>query len=48
MTPKYKKFGLEAYKPGNSKIGRLKRVIKLSANESALGSSPKVKKILSS
>ena len=47
VTPNFKKFNIEAYKPGKSKIKRLDRVIKLSANESALGMSPKVKKIIS-
>ena len=45
-VPKFKKFRIEAYKPGKSNIGRIKKVIKLSANESALGVSPKVKKVL--
>jgi len=45
-VPKFKKFRIEAYKPGKSNIGNVKNVIKLSANESALGVSPKVKKIL--
>jgi len=44
--PKFKKFSIEAYKPGKSNIGKIKNTIKLSANESALGVSPKVKKIL--
>ncbi len=43
---KYKKFSIEAYKPGKSGVKRLKHVVKLSANESALGVSPLVKKIL--
>ena len=46
-TPNFKKFNIEAYKPGKSKIKRLNKVIKLSANESALGMSPKAKKIIS-
>ena len=46
ITPNFKKFNIEAYKPGKSKVKRLKRVIKLSANESALGMSPKAKKII--
>ena len=46
-TPKFKKFNIEAYKPGKSKIKKLKKIIKLSANESALGMSPKATKILS-
>jgi len=45
-VPKFKKFKIEAYKPGKSNIGKLKNIIKLSANESALGVSSKVKKIL--
>jgi histidinol-phosphate aminotransferase len=45
-VPKFKKFRFEAYKPGKSNIGKVKNVIKLSANESALGVSPKVKKVL--
>jgi len=47
ITPNFKKFDIEAYKPGKSKIKRLNKVIKLSANESALGMSPKAKKIIS-
>ena len=46
-VPKFKKFRIEAYKPGKSNIGKVKNIIKLSANESALGVSPKVKKVLS-
>ena len=46
-TPNFKKFNIEAYKPGKSKVKKLKNVIKLSANESALGMSPKAKKIIS-
>ena len=45
-VPKFKNFKIEAYKPGKSNIGKIKNIIKLSANESALGVSPKVKKIL--
>ena len=41
ITPNFKKFIIEAYKPGKSKVKKLKNVIKLSANESALGMSPK-------
>ena len=43
---KFKKFNIEAYKPGKSKVKKFKNVIKLSANESALGISPKAKKII--
>jgi len=45
-VPKFKKFRIEAYKPGKSKIGKAKNITKLSANESALGVSPRVKKVL--
>tara|TARA_B100000579_G_scaffold370245_1_gene332182 strand:+ start:395 stop:1480 length:1086 start_codon:yes stop_codon:yes gene_type:complete len=45
-TLRFKKFNLEAYKPGKSSIKKFKKIIKLSANESALGTSPKVKKII--
>ena len=47
ITPKFKKFNIEAYKPGKSKVKKLKKVIKLSANESALGMSSKAKKLIS-
>tara|TARA_B100001059_G_C17758695_1_gene541494 strand:- start:173 stop:1258 length:1086 start_codon:yes stop_codon:yes gene_type:complete len=43
---RFKKFKIEAYKPGKSSIKKLKRITKLSANESALGVSPKAKKII--
>ena len=46
ITPKFKKFKIEAYKPGRSKVRKLKKVIKLSANESALGISPLAKKLI--
>ena len=46
-TPKFKRFNIEAYRPGKSKIKKFKNIIKLSANESALGMSPKAKKIIS-
>jgi len=42
-----KKFNIDAYEPGKSSVNNLKKVIKLSANESALGMSSKVKKIIS-
>ena len=45
-VPKFKTLKIEAYKPGKSNIGKLKNTIKLSANESALGVSPRVKKVL--
>tara|TARA_B100001123_G_scaffold421848_1_gene529983 strand:+ start:58 stop:1137 length:1080 start_codon:yes stop_codon:yes gene_type:complete len=48
ILPKYKKISFESYKPGKSDLSKFKNVIKLSANESALGTSPKVKKIINS
>ena len=42
----FKRLNIEPYKPGKSSIKRLNDVTKLSANESALGVSPKVKKII--
>jgi len=42
--PKFKNIGFETYKPGKSKLVKIKNIIKLSANESALGVSPKAKK----
>ena len=44
--PKFKNIKIRPYKPGKSRIGKFKNIIKLSANESALGVSPKVKKLL--
>ena len=45
--PKFKKIRIKPYKPGRSKVGKIKNIIKLSANESALGISPKARKALS-
>ena len=45
-VPKFKIFRIKAYRPGRSTLGKLKNIIKLSANESALGVSPKAKKVL--
>ena len=45
--PKFKTFRIEPYKPGKSNISKIKNIVKLSANESALGVSPKAKKALS-
>ena len=42
--PKFKKINVQSYKPGKSRLSRIKKIVKLSANESALGVSPKVKK----
>ena len=47
ITIKFKKFDIDTYKPGKSGIKNIKNVIKLSANESALGVSSKVKRIIS-
>jgi histidinol-phosphate aminotransferase len=46
IVPKFKTFRIEAYKPGKSNIGKIENVVKLSANESALGVSSKIKKVL--
>ena len=46
-TFKFKTFDIEPYKPGKSSFKKLKKITKLSANESALGVSPKVKKAIS-
>ncbi len=43
----FKKINIEAYEPGKSSIKKLRKVIKLSANESALGVSLKAKKVIS-
>ncbi len=47
-TVKFKSFNIDVYKPGKSSIKKFKKIIKLSANESALGMSPKVKRVISS
>jgi len=44
--PSFRKINLQAYKPGRSIIKKNDRVIKLSANESALGISDRAKKVL--
>jgi len=44
---RFKNFNIEAYKPGKSGIKKIRNVVKLSANESALGVSSKVKKVIS-
>ena len=43
-TPSFRKINLKAYKPGRSILKKNKRVIKLSANESALGISNRAQK----
>jgi len=42
--PKFRKINVQSYRPGKSRLSRIKNIVKLSANESALGVSPKVKK----
>ena len=44
---RFKKLNIEAYKPGKSSIRKFRKIIKLSANESALGMSSRVKKVMS-
>ena len=44
---RFKNFNIEAYKPGKSNVKKIRNIVKLSANESALGVSPRVKKIIS-
>ena len=44
--PKFRNIKINAYKPGRSRVARIHKVIKLSANESALGISPKAKKVI--
>ena len=45
-VPSFRKINLQAYKPGRSIIKKNRRVIKLSANESALGMSGRARKVL--
>jgi len=45
VVPNFKKIKIDTYKPGKSNLKKNRLVIKLSANESALGLSPRVKKI---
>tara|TARA_B100001175_G_scaffold280906_1_gene258976 strand:- start:4466 stop:5551 length:1086 start_codon:yes stop_codon:yes gene_type:complete len=46
-TLRFKKINIEPYIPGKSSINKIQKAVKLSANESALGVSPKAKKIIS-
>ena len=46
INPSFRKINLQAYKPGRSITKKNNKIIKLSANESALGISYKAKKIL--
>ncbi len=45
-TPTFRKITLQAYKPGRSFLNKKKNIIKLSANESALGMSNNAKKVI--
>ena len=45
-VPSFRKINLQAYKPGKSITKKKDKVIKLSANESALGISNKAKRVL--
>ena len=47
-TIKFKNLNIEAYMPGKSSIKKKNKITKLSANESALGVSARVKKVISS
>jgi len=42
--PKFRKINVQSYRPGKSRLSRIRNFVKLSANESALGVSQKVKK----
>ena len=44
-TLRFKKINIEPYLPGKSSARKIQKVIKLSANESALGVSPRAKKL---
>ena len=43
---KFRKINVKSYRPGKSRLSRIKNIVKLSANESALGTSSKVKKAI--
>ena len=45
-VPNFRKIDLVTYKPGRSLLSSKKKVIKLSANESAFGAGERVKNIL--
>ena len=44
VLPTFRNININAYKPGKSLLKKKSNIIKLSANESALGMSFKVKK----
>ena len=45
-TPIFRKITLQAYKPGRSFLNKKKKIIKLSANESALGMSKNAQRVI--
>ena len=45
-VPNFRKIDLVTYKPGRSLLSSKKKVIKLSANESAFGAGERVRNIL--
>ena len=45
-TPIFRKITLQAYKPGRSFLTKKKKIIKLSANESALGMSKNAQRVI--
>ena len=47
-TLRFKKIDIEPYIPGKSSIKKINKIVKLSANESALGVSPKARKVINS
>ena len=46
--PKFKNIKIESYQPGRAKVRKIKNIIKLSANESAIGISPRARKVINS
>ena len=44
--PKFRKINAQSYKPGKSRLSRIKSIVKLSANESALALVQKLRKKL--
>ena len=46
VLPTFRNIKIKAYKPGKSLLKKKSNIIKLSANESALGASIRVKKTL--
>ena len=44
--PQFRKIDIETYRPGRSNLNKIKNIIKLSANESALGVGKNVRKVI--